>query len=444
MGTAPDYVRSKFGPIKDKNLKNVVAHQIAQQFPRIGGERIQQLCAQMIFEVLEEHLKPRESLHHGQVIWMAVHRDHPPGRHQRIADSTLVPVVLDLSTPDDVDARIQRESAKDRLARRARRLCQQAYEQDGLLSNCDLAEMLCTSDATVADALSRYEDQNDVVVPRRANLHDVGSGLTHKRIICWKHYAEGKQPAQVARETYHALESVDRYIAAYDRVRKCRLEGMTPNKTAHVLQCTVSLVKQYLEIDQILTDRVSGDPQASAEAGEQTIPWLDFAYIRDQITIEQVMRHVGAWDAFRPVQSDPNQYRGPCPIHASKSTEKKQAQTFSVNTDRNLFQCFDDGCKVSGNVLELWKLIQGLNLRESAWDLAKTFNLEIIPAESCRTSENSTSTQQLPPPNDAANVRVDFTRHTMCLGRLSRHLFWIVHHERTKRRERRHVANCTR
>ena len=57
MGTTPDYVRSKFGPIKDKNLKNVVAHQIAQQFPRIGGERIQQLCAQMIFEVLEQHLK---------------------------------------------------------------------------------------------------------------------------------------------------------------------------------------------------------------------------------------------------------------------------------------------------------------------------------------------------------------------------------------------------
>ena len=333
---------------------------------------------------------------------MAVHRDHPPSRHQRIADSTLVPVVLDLSTPDDIDARIERESAKERLTRRAKRLCHQAYEQDGLLSNCDLAELLCTSDATIADALSRYEDQNDVIVPRRANLHDVGTGLTHKRIICWKFYAEGKQPAQVARETYHAIESVDRYLAAYDRVRHCRLEGMTLGEISHVLKCTVSLVKEYIEIDQMLTDWVGSDQQGPGQAGEQPIPWMDFAHIREQITIEQVMRHLGTWDAFKASATQTHQYRGPCPIHPSTRSDPKQEPTFSVDTEKNLFQCFDDSCKASGNVLQLWRLLQGLNLRESAWDLAKTFNLGIVPAESCRTSENSTSTQQLPPPNNAA------------------------------------------
>ena len=116
MGTPKDPLRSKFAPLKDKNLMNVVAHQIAVQFPKIGGERIQQLCAKMIFEVLEQHLKPRESLHHGQIIWMAVHRDHPPRRHQRIADTTLVAVVLDISTPDDIDARLRREPPRSPLA----------------------------------------------------------------------------------------------------------------------------------------------------------------------------------------------------------------------------------------------------------------------------------------------------------------------------------------
>ena len=78
-------------------------------------------------------------------------------------------------------------------------MCQQAYEQGGLLSNCDIAEMLHTSDGVVGTLLAQYGRRTDTIVPRRATLHDVGSGLTHKRIICWMRYAEGKDPDVVAR-----------------------------------------------------------------------------------------------------------------------------------------------------------------------------------------------------------------------------------------------------
>jgi hypothetical protein len=86
----------------------------------------------------------------------------------------------------------------------------------------------------------------------------VGSGLTHKRIICWKRYAEGKEPHVVARETYHGLEAVDRYLGQYDRVRHCRLQGLTPEQTAHALGCGLPLVKQYLAIDDLLESRGAG------------------------------------------------------------------------------------------------------------------------------------------------------------------------------------------
>src|SRR5262249_4388856 len=117
---------------------------------------------------------------------------------------------------------------------------------------------LHVSDSRIATLLAAHERATEALVPRRATLHDVGSGLTHKRIICWKRYAEGKEPHVVARETYHSLEAVDRYLGQYARLRHCRLQGLTPEQTAHALGCGLPLVKQYLAIDDLLESRGAG------------------------------------------------------------------------------------------------------------------------------------------------------------------------------------------
>jgi hypothetical protein len=255
MITRPDFLKKKFGPLRDKTIENALAHRISQEFPRIGGPRICKLCAQMILEVVHKHMRSREHLKHGQTLWMAVSVAHPPRHRERIIDTELVPVLLDLSTADDVQQRIDRRPASQRLMHRAVRLCEQAHQQGGLLSNCDLAELLNVSDSRIAQVITEHERQKGVLVPRRATLHDVGTGLTHKRIICWKRYAEGKEPHLVARETYHSLEAVDRYLGQYDRVRHCRLQGLTLEQTAQALACSVGLVKQYLAIDDLLKPR---------------------------------------------------------------------------------------------------------------------------------------------------------------------------------------------
>jgi hypothetical protein len=252
MGSQPDPLRKRFAPLQAKNLKNALSHRIRQQFPRIGGDRIGQLCAEMVLEVVQAHLRGKEHLTHGQVLWLAVALDDPPRRHQTMAETDLVPVVLDLSTPADVEQRLQRVSPAEHLLSKALRLCQQAYRQGGLLSNCDLAELLATRDELISQRLCQYERQHRTIVPRRATLHDVGSGVTHKRIICYKRYAEGKPAELVARETYHSLEAVDRYLGQYDRVRHCRQQRLSPQQTAHILDCSLRLVQQYLAIDDEL------------------------------------------------------------------------------------------------------------------------------------------------------------------------------------------------
>jgi len=252
MASKTDFLRKKFAPLQEKTFHSALVHCLKTQFPKLGGPRILDLCADMLVNVIDQHRQPRENVSHGQILWLALAIEDPPSRHQRIEDCQLVPVVLDLSLSQDIDSRLERKPGAERLLAKALRLCRQAYEQGGLLSNCDLAELLSTHDSTIAHLLAEHERKTKQIVPRRATVHDVGTGLTHKVIICRKRYAEGKEPAQIARETYHSLEAVDRYLGQYDRVRHCRLQGLSPADTAHALACTLRLVEEYLRIDREL------------------------------------------------------------------------------------------------------------------------------------------------------------------------------------------------
>ncbi len=260
-----DRVRKMFGSLREKSLKNALAHVIGRDFPRIGGDRIRALCAEMILDVVAEHLRPREHLRHGQILWLGVDINDPPSRGKRTADTDLVPVVLDLSTDEDILARIDRVPVEERLRMRAIRLCEQAYRQGALLSNADLAELMTGDASRISSVLTAHERNRGKVVPRRATLHDMGCGITHKRIICWKRYAEGKSSDQIAHETYHTVEAVDRYLGQFDRVRHCRTQGMTPFETAYALSCSRGLVEEYLRIDRELAGEVENEDGAQTD-----------------------------------------------------------------------------------------------------------------------------------------------------------------------------------
>ena len=142
MSNNIDRLKAGIRPLLDKTLENALSRRIAEEFPRIGGPRICKLCAEMILEVVYNHIRSKESVHHGQVVWTAVSKDHPPDRRHRIAETDLVTVVLDVSTAEDIQLRIDRVSNPQRKLHKALRMCRQAYKQGGLLNNFDLSEIL--------------------------------------------------------------------------------------------------------------------------------------------------------------------------------------------------------------------------------------------------------------------------------------------------------------
>jgi hypothetical protein len=241
-------LQKHFRPLLAKNLRNSLAQRIAEQFPRLGGDRIIGLCADLVLEVVWDHLRPVEHVTPGQVLWLAIDKDDPPRRYRTTEQTRLVPVILTLSSPEDVEDRIANKKKEERTLKKVLRMSQEAFDQGGLLSNCDLAELLHLTDSAISRVFVHYEHASSQTVPRRGTLHDVGSALTHKGIICKKRYLEGKESDQIARETHHSLQAVDNYLGQFERVRTCLTLGMSPQQTAHVLQCSHRLVEQYVQL----------------------------------------------------------------------------------------------------------------------------------------------------------------------------------------------------
>jgi transposase len=139
-----------------------------------------------------------------------------------------------------------------------------------------------------------------------------------------------------------------------------RPEGKAVTATTSTVSSTTVTVNSPKESVLEVTDGV-------AEATGS----VDFAYVRSQITMERVLRHLGYFDRLR---GRGLQRRGPCPIHGTK---RARGRTFSVHLGKDVFQCFHPPCGAAGNVLDLWSAIHRLTPYEAARHLAQTFDLQL-------------------------------------------------------------------
>jgi CHC2 zinc finger len=98
-------------------------------------------------------------------------------------------------------------------------------------------------------------------------------------------------------------------------------------------------------------------------------PQVDFAFLRQQVSLEQVLAHLGLLGQMRGTGP---QRRGPCPVHSHPGDRER---TFSVHLGKNAFRCFQADCGAQGNALDLWAAIHRLPLYDAALHLAETFGL---------------------------------------------------------------------
>jgi hypothetical protein len=162
---------------------------------------------------------------------------------------------------------------------------------------------------------------------------------------------------------------------------------------------------------------------------------LDIAALRRQVSIEEVLKHLGYFD---PLRGSGRQRRGPCPLHDAPSDRHR---SFSVHLDKGVFRCFHPECQAQGNTLDLWAAYHRLPIGQAAESLARTFAQDLTSPEKPVTEKTAMGKlhdkYKCVPPSNRRQAAFEKTRvgsngkaKVFSLSRW-RHLIAILVHERS-------------
>lgn len=239
----------QYRPLAAKTLRVRLMGFIAQEFPRLGGPWIIERFVDKLLEWVEAYRLARDRLRPGQTFWPAVAVDARLGRNKPMSQLRQVPVILSIADQGQVAELRQGLPHQKVLQRALVRAAFDAYVQGGVLTTTDLSILFHRPYSTVARLIRDYEAETGEVVPRRGNIHDIGRTVTHKRIICRKAYVEGKTTPEIARETCHSPEAVDRYVVDLARIYFASVErGMRVEEVVFAVEKPRYLVEEYLRL----------------------------------------------------------------------------------------------------------------------------------------------------------------------------------------------------
>lgn len=243
-----NYRQDIYAPLCDKTFETAVSNLISTEFPKIGGPRVIELLVKELKSIVETYYPPITNLRMGQMLWFAVAKDETVGYGKSMKKLRLQPVVLSVITHEDIQNMANglpiREVRKNAVAR----MLLNADEQDGTLAESDLALIYSCINDTISKYIIEYEREHDMVLPRRGTVHDLGRSVSHKSDICRKSVVEKKATPDIARETSHSTEAVDRYLNDFERVKFCLKREMSVDGTSFATGMSRSLVMEYVDL----------------------------------------------------------------------------------------------------------------------------------------------------------------------------------------------------
>lgn len=208
------------------------------------GPVVRENIADALIDLFNSLCPESSRLKPGQIIWNALDkRTRADSEHRRYK-----PVILSLVTDDDVSMFESNSSVTTIRKKVMARMITEAYRQGAVLSTRDLSLLLVSNASGLSQLRIQYEKENSTILPHTGVLHDMGTTLTHKRIIIYKNVVEKKDPSVVARETKHSQQAVDKYLKDFNRVKTL----VNDNKDISFIHFTTnisrSVIKQYLQI----------------------------------------------------------------------------------------------------------------------------------------------------------------------------------------------------
>jgi hypothetical protein len=134
---------------------------------------------------------------------------------------------------------------------RLQRICNESFQQGGLLTVEDLANRLLNCGESTINRDIRALKAQSIVLPLRSTIKDMGRAITHRELIV-RHWLLGMEFSEIARRTNHSVEAVANYVDKFRRVICLAKDNHEIKTIAFLVKVSVALAQQYFDLYQTL------------------------------------------------------------------------------------------------------------------------------------------------------------------------------------------------
>ena len=184
-------------------------------------------------------------LRQGQVEVTVIEIEEKAGKTiERMCKKTVILTIDD----GKEDIEIRQEFGRMGLRRiRIQRITSEAIEQNGILSQEDIAKYLSCDVRTVRRDIQEIKTGGIEIITRGV-LHNIGRGQTHKKKII-ELYLDGYLFSDIKQKTQHSIGAIKRYLQEFTKVITSITKGITdPEEIRKVTGISTNLIKQYKQV----------------------------------------------------------------------------------------------------------------------------------------------------------------------------------------------------
>lgn len=200
-----------------------------------------------VHAVYDPLLETSDAVKPGQLRLSVIAAGVAPNTPLAQAQQCLVTLTLDAGAPD---RQVRQHGGVIGLRRhRFLRICEEAFQQGGVLTLEAIADLFNCAVRTLVDDLAALR-ATGTPPPLRSTVKDMGRAVTHRRLIV-EHWLAGEEYTEIARRTCHSVAAVGNYVDKFKRCAALFAAGFPLDTVALVARLSPSLVRAF---HQLLAD----------------------------------------------------------------------------------------------------------------------------------------------------------------------------------------------
>lgn len=203
----------------------------------------------LVYEVYLPSFDNSSGMKPGQIKFEVVGVDNSPKK--KLSDCQMKTVLLTLDAGEE-DLRVREKKGVIELRQhRLQRICNEAFQQDGLLTVEDLANRLLNcGERTITRDIQALKKQG-ILLPLRSTIKDMGRAITHRELIV-RLWLSGMEYSEISRRSNHSIEAIANYVDKFKRVISLAKDNYEIHTIAFFVKISKSLAQQYYDLYQTM------------------------------------------------------------------------------------------------------------------------------------------------------------------------------------------------